>query len=363
VKTNSLSLDTVRSSQLVTDDSRWQAIVNKDEKADGQFWFSVKTTGVYCRPSCPSRPPLRENVTFHRTPEDAEKAGFRACRRCDPKGSGLAGRHAQAIATACRMIKEADEFPSLEELAEAVKMSPGYFHRLFKATVGLTPKAYANAHRAVRVKRALPKRNTVTEAIYEAGFNSNGRFYADSSNMLGMKPKEYRDGGTGNTIRFAIGECSLGSILVASSQKGVCSILLGDDPDALARNLQDQFPKANLVGGDAEYEKLVAKVVGFIESPRIGLDLPLDVRGTAFQQRVWKELQRIPAGETVSYSEVANRIGFPKSARAVAQACGANSIAVAIPCHRVLRKSGDGSGYRWGVERKQALLARERTTT
>ncbi len=249
-----------KSPKLITDDWRWQALVRKDERADGLFWYSVKTTGVYCRPSCPARLPNRENVAFHESPQNAEKAGFRACKRCGPKGPGLAGQHAEAVTTACRMIKEADEFPSLNQLAEAVKMSPGYFHRLFKTATGLTPKDYANAHRADRIKRALPKRETVTQAIYDAGFNSNGRFYAGSSKMLGMKPKEYREGGTGNTIRFAIAECSLGSILVASSEKGVCAILMGDDPEALARDLQDQFPKANLIGGDDRYEKLVAKV-------------------------------------------------------------------------------------------------------
>ena len=260
------------SHKLITDDWRWQSLVRKDERADGLFWYSVKTTGVYCRPSCPARLPKRENVAFHDSTQSAEKAGFRACKRCGPKGSGLAGQHAEAVTTACRMIKEADEFPSLNELAAAVKMSPGYFHRLFKTATGLTPKDYANAHRADRVKRALPKLETVTQAIYDAGFNSNGRFYAGSSKMLGMKPKEYREGGSGNTIRFAIAECSLGSILVASSEKGVCAILMGDDPEALARDLQDQFPKANLIGGDDSYEKLVAKVVGFIEAPenRIG---------------------------------------------------------------------------------------------
>src|ERR1700756_4085510 len=360
-----ISKPTIRgkSQFFFTDNTRWQALVDKDERADGQFWFSVKTTGVYCRPPSPARPPKRENVIFHLSLEDAEKAGFRACKRCNPKGRGLASQHSKAVAFACRMIKEADKFPSLNQLAEAVKMSPGYLHRLFKTATGLTPKDYANAHRADRIKKALPKRETVTEAIYEAGFNSNGRFYAGSSKMLGMKPKEYREGGAGNTIRFAIAESSLGSVLVASSEKGVCAILLGDDPEALARDLQDQFPKANLIGGDDKYEKLVAKVVGFIEAPKIGLDLPLDIRGTAFQQRVWKELQRIPAGKTVCYSEVANRIGFPKSTRAVAQACGANTIAVAVPCHRVLRNNGDVSGYRWGVDRKQALLVRERMAT
>ena len=359
MRTISHPVNRAKSPPYVSDDARWQAIVKREEKADGHFLYSVKTTGVYCRPSCPSRRPNRENVAFHKSPEEAEKAGFRACKRCDPKSPSLAEQHAEVVATACRMIKEADEFPNLDELAGAVKMSPGYFHRLFKAATGLTPKVYANAHRADRVQKALPRRETVTEAIYEAGYNSNGRFYADSSKMLGMKPKEYRDGGAGNTIRFAIGECSLGSILVASSDKGVCAILMGNDPDVLARDLQDRFPKANLVGADSEYEKLIAKVVGFIEAPKIGLDLPLDVRGTAFQRRVWKELQRIPAGKTASYSEVADRIGFPKSARAVAQACGANALAVAIPCHRVLRTDGNISGYGWGVDRKRALLLRE----
>jgi len=343
-----------------TDDARWQALVQRDKNADGLFWYSVGTTGVYCRPSCPSRLPDRKNVAFHESPQNAEKAGFRACKRCYPKGRGLAGRHAEAVATACRMIEKAEELPSLKELAEAVKMSPEYFHRLFKTATGLTPKDYANAHRADRIKKALPKRETVTEAIYEAGFNSNGRFYAGSSKILGMKPKEYRNGGSGNAIRFAIAECSLGSILVASSEKGVCAILMDDDPEVLVRDLQDQFPKANLIGGDAKYEKLVAKVVAFIEAPGIGLNLPLDIRGTAFQQRVWKELQRIPSGQTVSYSEVANRIGLPKSTRAVAQACGSNVLAVVIPCHRVLRNNGDISGYRWGVDRKRTLLVREK---
>jgi AraC family transcriptional regulator of adaptative response/methylated-DNA-[protein]-cysteine methyltransferase len=345
--------------KYASEDSRWQAIVEKDPKADGQFWTAVKTTGIFCRPSCPARTPNRENVTFYDSTEEAEKAGFRACKRCDPKGPGRAAQHAEIVATACRMIKEAEAYPNLDELAAAVKVSPFYFHRLFKAETGLTPKAYANAHRSDRVRKALPRRTTVTEAIYESGFNSNGRFYANSSKMLGMKPKEYRDGGTGNTIRFAIGECSLGSILVASSEKGVCAIFMGNDPDALARELQDRFPKANLVGGDREFEKLIAKVVGFIEAPKIGLDLPLDVRGTAFQRRVWKELQRIPIGSTSTYSKIANRIGSPKSVRAVAQACGANAIAVAIPCHRVLRKDGDICGYHWGVDRKRALLAKE----
>jgi AraC family transcriptional regulator, regulatory protein of adaptative response / methylated-DNA-[protein]-cysteine methyltransferase len=244
-------------------------------------------------------------------------------------------------------------------MAAAVGISPFYFHRLFKETTGLTPKSYAAAYRSDRMREELLKRGTVTEAIYEAGFNSNGRFYAKASEMLGMNPKNYQKGGTGETIRFAIGGCSLGSILVASSERGVCAISMGNDPATLVKDLENRFPKANLIGGDDDFEKLVAKVIGFIEAPRIGLDLPLDVQGTAFQKRVWEALREIPAGATASYSEIANRIGMPKSIRAVAQACAANAIAVAIPCHRVMRNDRHLSGYRWGVERKRALLKRE----
>ena len=238
-------------------------------------------------------------------------------------------------------------------------MSPFHFHRVFKAVTGVTPRAYATAHRTARVRRELGRSRTVTDAIFDAGFNSGGRFYANTDAVLGMTPTDYRAGGAHTAIRFAVGECSLGSILVATSAKGVCAIFLGDDPDELTRDLQDRFPRANLIGGDAAFEELVAKIVGFIEAPAVGLELPLDVRGTAFQQRVWQALRKIPAGSTASYSDIARRIGAPKSVRAVAQACAANPIALAIPCHRVVRNDGALSGYRWGVERKRALLARE----
>jgi AraC family transcriptional regulator, regulatory protein of adaptative response / methylated-DNA-[protein]-cysteine methyltransferase len=342
-----------------SDEERWQAVVQKDHNADGKFYYSVKTTGVYCRPSCPARLANRGNVAFHESPEEAERAGFRACKRCKPRGPSLAAQYAATIARACRAIKTAENSPTLNELASKVGISPFYFHRLFRKATGLTPKSYAAAHCSDRMRAELPKRSTVTEAIYEAGFNSNGRFYATSSQMLGMNPKNYREGGNGATIRFAIGECSLGSILVAMSQAGVCAISLGNDPDPLVKDLQDRFPKANLIGGDRDFEKLIAKVVGFVEAPKIGLDLPLDVQGTAFQKRVWQALREIPAGSTASYSEIADRIGLPKSVRAVAQACASNAIAVAIPCHRVVRNDGNLSGYRWGVERKRALLERE----
>lgn len=341
-------------------DPRWAAVANRDPAFDGQFVYSVRTTGIYCRPTCPSRLARPENVAFHRTCEDAEKAGFRACQRCRPNEASLAEQHAAVIAEACRRIEEAEELPTLDALAAAIGISPFYFHRLFKAATGLTPRAYGVAHRAKRVRDQLSGgKSSVTEAIYDAGFNSNSRFYETSNKVLGMTPSAFRAGGVDAEIKFAIGECSLGSILVARSEKGVCAILLGDDPDQLARDLQDRFPKAHLIGGDAEFEALVAEVVGFVEAPALGLDLPLDVRGTAFQQRVWQALRDIPAGETASYAEIARRIGAPKSIRAVAQACSANKIAVAIPCHRVVRNDGALSGYRWGVERKRALLRKE----
>jgi AraC family transcriptional regulator of adaptative response/methylated-DNA-[protein]-cysteine methyltransferase len=238
-------------------------------------------------------------------------------------------------------------------------MSPFHFHRSFKAATGVTPRAYAAGRRGARVRDELGRRGTVTEAIYGAGFNSNGRFYARSTEMLGMTPKRFRDGGQGETIRFALGQCSLGGLLVAATKKGIAAIALGDDPDALLRELEDRFPKARLVGGDPKFEQWVAKVVGLVEAPQVGLDLPLDIRGSAFQQRVWEALRKIPAGSTATYAEIAEAIGAPKAARAVAQACGANPVAVAIPCHRVVRSDGALSGYHWGVERKRALLGRE----
>lgn len=343
----------------VADDPRWALIVARDKSADGSFWYSVATTGVYCRPSCPSRRANPKNVQLHDTLDDARATGFRPCRRCNPDGPSLEAGNAAMVAEACRRIERSEEEPSLGELAAAAGRSAGYFHRTFKAVTGLTPKDYAAARRAERVRRGLEDGASVTMAIYDAGFNSSGRFYEKSTGMLGMTPSRYRAGGASEEIRFAVGQCSLGAILVASSRKGVAAILLGDEPDALVRDLQDRFPKACLIGADRDYEALVARVVGFVEAPRVGLDLPLDLRGTAFRQRVWQALRDIPAGHTVSYAEIAARIGAPKATRAVAGACAANALAVAIPCHRVIRKDGALSGYAWGAERKRALLGRE----
>lgn len=342
-----------------SDEARWAAVTRRDRAADGQFYYAVSTTGVYCRPSCAARLARRQNVSFHATQQDALKAGFRPCRRCKPDQPSLVEQYASKVAEACRLIESAEQAPGLEALAKAAGLSRYHFHRIFKAVTGVTPKAYAAAHRGRRTREQLISSNTVTAAIYDGGFNSNTRFYAQSAQLLGMKPRDFRKGGANAQIRFAVGQCSLGAILVAATDKGVCAIAFGDDPDALLRDLQDRFDRAQLIGGDAEFEQLVAKVVGFVEQPSLGLDLPLDVRGTAFQQRVWQALREIPAGSTISYLEIAQRIGAPKAVRAVAQACAANAIAVAIPCHRVVRNDGGLSGYRWGVERKRQLLDRE----
>jgi AraC family transcriptional regulator of adaptative response/methylated-DNA-[protein]-cysteine methyltransferase len=342
-----------------TTDPRWDAIVTRNRAADGEFFYSVATTGVYCRPSCAARRPNPRNVRFHRTSADAERAGFRPCKRCRPDAPSLGDRRAALIADACRTIETAEAEPALRALARRAGLSQHHFHRIFKSVTGVTPKAYAAAHRRSRVRDALGKRPTVTEAIYEAGFNSGSRFYASASELLGMTPSDFRDGGAHATIRFAVGECSLGAILVAASARGVCAIAIGDDPDALVRDLQDRFPRATLVGGDASFERVVAQVVGFVDGESTTLNLPLDVRGTAFQQRVWKALREVPSGSTVSYAELAARIGAPAAARGVARACAANPIAVAIPCHRVVRQDGSLAGYRWGIDRKRALLKKE----
>lgn len=341
-------------------DPRWALVRARDAKADGAFYYSVSTTGVYCKPSCAARTARPEHVAFHASCAAAENAGFRPCKRCKPGHPSLAEQHTAIVAEICRWIEASDQAINLETLANKAGLSVYHFHRVFKAVTGLTPKAYTAAHRAKRVRSALGKHATVTAAIFEAGYNSNSRFYEKSTQVLGMTPSNYRAGGSNTSIRFAIGECSLGAILVASSERGVCAIFLGNDPEKLVQDLQDAFPRAQLIGADHDYEMLVAKVVGFIEAPALGQDfikhLPLDVRGTAFQQRVWQALRQIPAGATVSYSEIAQLIGAPNAVRAVAGACAANTLAVAIPCHRVVRSDGTLSGYRWGVERKRALL-------
>lgn len=343
-----------------TEEDRWAAVVARDGSRAGQFYVAVRTTGVYCRPGCPARIPKRSNVRFYDTRAEAEAAGFRPCKRCRPDQPPLAEVQADKIAQACRLIEDAEDEPKLDRLAEAVGLSPYHFHRIFKAAVGITPKAYAMAKRNERTRRSLGTSCNVTDAIYAAGFNSNGRFYAASSEVLGMTPTDFRSGGAGQEIRFAVGECSLGLVLVAASGKGVCAIIFGDDANDLCRDLQRQFPRAKLVAGDAAFLDRTAKVIAFVDDPAKGLDLPLDIRGTTFQHRVWDALCKIPIGSTASYTEIAEEIGAPQAVRAVARACASNKIAVAIPCHRVIRSDGSISGYAGGVERKRALLGKEK---
>jgi AraC family transcriptional regulator of adaptative response/methylated-DNA-[protein]-cysteine methyltransferase len=270
-------------------------------------------------------------------------------------------RHVALVAAACRQIEGAGPAPDLAQLAGAAGLSPFHFHRVFKQVTGLTPRRYAEAHRALQVQAELARGARVTDAVFAAGFGSSSRFYEEARSHLGMQPAQYRDGGRDSTIRFAVAQCSLGALLVAASDVGLCAILMGDDPEALVHDLQDRFRQAQLIGADSDFERWVAQVVGLVESPGIGLDLPLDLRGTAFQRRVWEALRRIPAGETISYAKLAAKLGQPRAVRAIARACAANPLAVAVPCHRVLRTDGSLSGYRWGVARKRELLAREQT--
>lgn len=343
-----------------SDDERsWRAVRTRDRRYDGAFYYAVASTGVFCRPSCPSRRPKRENVAFYASCRDAEKAGFRPCKRCKPTEPSLHEAYAAKVAAACRLIEEAEETPRLADLARSANLSTFHFHRIFKSVTGVTPKAYTSAHRHKKVRANLSRSDTVTAAIHDAGFNTNSRFYADASDVLGMTPSQFRSGGSNAEMRFAVAQCALGSILVAASGKGIAAILIGDDPEALVHDLEDRFPKATLIGGNKTFEDIVAKVVGLVEAPGANFDLPLDVRGTAFQHRVWQALRKIPAGTTVTYTDIAQRVGMPRAVRAVASAIAANPIAIAIPCHRVIRSDGSLSGYRWGVERKQALIAQE----
>jgi AraC family transcriptional regulator, regulatory protein of adaptative response / methylated-DNA-[protein]-cysteine methyltransferase len=342
-------------------EARWRAVAERDASADGRFVYSVETTGVYCRPGCPSRRPREEHVAFHDTPADAERAGFRACLRCEPAGPPPEAREASKIAALCRLL-DAPDPPGLAELGRAVGLSGAHVQRVFKAATGVTPRDYAAERRAERLRASLGAATSVTEAAFAAGFGGLGRFYEATSRALGMTPTAFREGGARQRIRYAFGASSLGDVLVAVTARGVCAVFLGDDRESLASALARRFPRADLARADDALEGTVRELVGLVEEPTRATLLPLDVRGTAFQLRVWRALSAIPAGETRSYAELAAAAGAPRAVRAVAGACGANPVSVVIPCHRVVRADGELSGYRWGVERKRALLARERPT-
>ncbi len=341
-----------------TDDLRWTALVQRDAQAGGAFLYGVKTTGVYCRPTCPSRLPNRRNVRFFSTSTDAERAGYRACKKCRPQ-TRQDSRPPDAVVRACQLIEAAEEMPSLAELAAAVGLSPFHFHRLFKAVLGITPKGYAQARRMERFQQGLQNGQPVTTALYSAGFGSSSRCYEKTADNLGMTPSQYRNGGAGQTIRFAVAECYLGWALVAATERGVCMIAFDDSPAVLRSELAARFPKAQLRADDPGLAAWVEPVLALLEAPGRHFDLPLDIQGTAFQRRVWQALQEIPLGTTATYAEVAQRIGSPTAVRAVARACAANPVAVVVPCHRVVGSDGALRGYRWGVERKRQLLRRE----
>ena len=345
--------------RFASDAEKWAAVRARDTTADGAFFYSVDSTRVFCYPSCAARPARRENVRFHASVRAAERAGFRACKRCRPDLAPRAEREAALVVAACRRIENAVSAPTLAALAAAAGLSPFHFHRIFKRVTGVTPKAYADAHRQRRVDAGLRGGNAVTTALYDAGFNSAGRFYAAAPAMLGMTPTRYRAGGAGETIPYAFGRSSLGKVLVATTERGVCAILLGDDEAGLRAELQARFPKARLESAGRTLAARVAEVVRLVDSPTSAQAVPLDIRGTAFQRKVWEELRRIAPGETTTYGEIARRIGQPSAARAVGAAIGANAHAVLIPCHRVLPADGSLGGYRWGPKRKRKLLERE----
>jgi AraC family transcriptional regulator of adaptative response/methylated-DNA-[protein]-cysteine methyltransferase len=346
--------------EALDDDSAWLAVETRDRRLDGRVYYAVKTTGIYCVPSCPTRKPNRANVVFFASRSAAERAGYRPCKRCKPDEASAVPVWARRIEKACRLMEAAESPVALADLAWAVGASTHHFHRQFKNALGITPKAYAAALQDDCVRRALARGATVTEALYGAGFSSSGRFYSGPAAALGMKPNTFRKGGACEQLSFATAPCSLGFVLVAASAEGVCAILLGDSTDGLAADLRALFPKATLSQGDTAFAKTAAAVVALVDRPGSQIAIPLDIRGTAFQRRVWDALRKIPAGETRSYGDLAAAIGAPDAVRAVAGACAGNKLAVAVPCHRIVRRDGSLSGYRWGPERKRALLDKEK---
>jgi len=348
------------STNFNTEDARWHAVLNNNSSADGSFYYAVLTTGIYCRPSCTSRLPNRANVEYFTTCEEAEAAGYRACKRCKPTTKSKAVETEQKIIHSCRIIEESETSLKLDELAAQVNLSPYHFHRLFKKIVGVTPKQYASRNKSQRFQKSLKTSPSITDAIYSAGYGSSGGAYDKTQDQLAMKPKVYRKGAAGITITYGLAQCFLGWVIVAATDRGICAIEFGDDPDALPDQVQSRFPKAQLKEADRGFKTLINEVVEFIESPGGDFKIPLDIQGSAFQQQVWNVLRRVKPGETLSYTEVAEKIGNPNAVRAVASACASNKLAVVIPCHRIISKAGKLSGYRWGTKRKKMLLDLEK---
>lgn len=352
-------METTQSHLYATDEERWQALVEKDPGAEGKFFIAVRTTGIYCRPGCASRRPNRENVSFFESAAAAQAAGYRPCKRCQPERSAERSEQAERIIQACALIEQAETCPTLAELAGAVGLSPFHFQRLFHKTVGITPRQYFAQKRAERVRERLSSGERVTDALYNAGYGSSGHFYGQAKPTLGMKPAAFRSGAPGTDIWYTVQPCYLGWALIAATQVGICTIEFGDRPEDLEASLKARFPGAIYQEEDPQFTAWVREALAYIEQPVDGLRLPLDIQGTTFQRKVWAALQEIPAGQRASYIEIARRIGQPTASRAVAQACGANRLAVVVPCHRVVRENGELGGYKWGIARKQQILARE----
>ncbi|HIK17238.1 MAG TPA: bifunctional DNA-binding transcriptional regulator/O6-methylguanine-DNA methyltransferase Ada [Leptolyngbyaceae cyanobacterium M33_DOE_097] len=345
------------------DTDRWQAILNRSFDADGRFVYGVITTGIYCRPTCAARRPKPENIRYFETYQIAEAAGFRACKRCQPNATAPQSQQIEKITQICHLIATSETPPSLAEMANLAGLSPYHFHRVFKRVLGVTPKAYVKAQRTKRLQVELQEQPSVTEAIYEAGFASSSQVYAQANTLLGMTPKNYRQGARGQAIRYTIQRSQLGWVLIAATQRGICAIHLGESEASLVQQLQKQFPQAQLADKDEQFNEWVRQVLALIEAPQHPSTLPLDIQGTAFQAQVWQALQTIPAGHTVTYTEIAEQIGKPTAVRAVARAIATNSLAIAIPCHRVIGRDGGLKGYRWGSDLKRALLDREAQAT
>jgi len=347
---------------MMTDDDRWQAVLSRRQEADGQFLYAVKTTGIFCRPTCPSRRPRQKNVEYFPNCAAAEQAGYRPCQRCRPTAASADERQVVAIRKACALLDKTDEPLSLDQLAKAVGMSRSYFHRTFTRLVGVRPKEYADARRLEKLQDELTEGTPVTDAIFEAGYGSSSRVYEKAHQNLGMTPAQYGAGGRDQTIRFATADSDLGPVVVAATDRGICSIELTDASEDGLQRVRSRFPAATLEEDSSQLGSWLQAIVRFIEVPTRGLELPLDIQGTAFQRRVWKALLEIPTGSIATYGEVARSMGEPTAARAVANACGANPVALAVPCHRVVRGDGSPGGYRWGAKRKQLLLEREGET-
>ncbi|WP_232314835.1 bifunctional DNA-binding transcriptional regulator/O6-methylguanine-DNA methyltransferase Ada [Oceanibaculum pacificum] len=346
----------------MSDDAAWRQVLDRDPAAAGAFVYAVTSTHIYCRPTCPSRRPRRENVRFYAVPEAAEQAGYRPCKRCRPEAAVPADPRLAAVRRACRRIEQSENPPGLETLAAEAGLSPFHFQRLFKQTVGISPKHYADARRQARLRHHLQKGEEVTSALYGAGYGSASRLYEKADAYLGMTPATYRKGGAGALIRYAMSDTPLGQLCVAATERGVCAVLLADDAVEALADLAAEFPKAQRLPDPEGLGEALQAILRHIAGQSPHIDLPLDIRATAFQRQVWDKLRQIPRGETRSYTDIAAALGAPQSVRAVARACASNPVAIVIPCHRVVRQNGDLAGYRWGLDRKRQLLAHERNS-